>query len=98
LSGIRESDKTVLHDAPVSPSELFGTAVEMVVDRFREARTQSGHLCISLVWSSLLLNHLLPHQEEVPGERSRRRVWLPETPLQGVESRGAGIGRNHTQI
>lgn len=39
LSGIKECDKAVLLDAPVSPSGLFGTAVEMVVDRFREART-----------------------------------------------------------
>lgn len=36
LSGIKECDKAVLLCA--SPSGLFGTAVEMVVDRFREWR------------------------------------------------------------
>lgn len=38
LSGIKECDKAVLLDA----SGLFGTAVETVVDMFREARMQSA--------------------------------------------------------
>lgn len=42
LSGIKECDKAVLVDAPDLPSGLFGTSVEVKVDRFREARTQSA--------------------------------------------------------
>lgn len=38
LLGIRESDKTDLLDAPVLPSRLFGTAIEMVLEKYREAR------------------------------------------------------------
>lgn len=42
LLGIRESDKTDLLDAPVLPSRLFGTAIEMVLEKYREARVQSA--------------------------------------------------------
>lgn len=42
LSGIKECDKAVLVDTPDLPSGLFGTAVEIEVDRFREVRTQSA--------------------------------------------------------
>lgn len=38
LSGIKEKDKTFLLDAPVWPSELNGTTVEMVVEKFRGVR------------------------------------------------------------
>lgn len=41
MSGIKECYRAVLLDASVSPSKLFGTAVETVVDRFREMRKQS---------------------------------------------------------
>ena len=41
LSGIKEKDKSFLLDAPLSPSGLFGDAVNTVVDRFQEARKQS---------------------------------------------------------
>lgn len=37
LANIREKE-----NAPVSPSELFGTSVEAVVDKFRKARAQSA--------------------------------------------------------
>jgi hypothetical protein len=42
LSGIREKDRAFLLDAPISPSGLFGDAVNTVVDRFQEARKQSA--------------------------------------------------------
>ncbi|KAI2656086.1 Transposon Ty3-G Gag-Pol polyprotein [Labeo rohita] len=38
LTGIKERDRSFLLDAPVSPSGLFGDAVNSVVTRFREAR------------------------------------------------------------
>lgn len=40
MSGIKECYRAVLLDASVSPSGLFGTAVETVVHRFRETKTQ----------------------------------------------------------
>lgn len=42
LSGIKEKDKNFLLDAPVTPTEFFKTAIETVVEKFREARTQSA--------------------------------------------------------
>ncbi len=42
-SGILEKkEKGFLLDAPISPSQLFGTSVETVVEKFREARVCSA--------------------------------------------------------
>ncbi len=38
LTGIRDKDSTFLLDAPISPSGLFGDAVNTVATRFREAK------------------------------------------------------------
>ncbi len=37
-----KKEKGFLLDAPVSPSELFGTSVETVVEKFREAKARSA--------------------------------------------------------
>ncbi len=37
-----EREGLFLLDAPVSPSELFGTSVETVVEKFREAKAHSA--------------------------------------------------------
>ncbi len=42
LADLEKKEKGFLLDAPVSPSELFGTSVEMGVDKFREARARSA--------------------------------------------------------
>ncbi len=42
LADIGEKEKRFLLDAPVSPSELFGTSVETVVEKFREAKARSA--------------------------------------------------------
>ncbi len=42
LADIGKKEKGFLLDAPVSPSELFGTSVETVVEKFREARACSA--------------------------------------------------------
>ncbi|KAL0163655.1 hypothetical protein M9458_039408, partial [Cirrhinus mrigala] len=42
LADIGSKEKGFLLDAPVSPSELFGTSVEMVVEKFKEARACSA--------------------------------------------------------
>lgn len=41
LADIGEREKSFLLDAPVPPSELFGTSVETVVAKFREAKARS---------------------------------------------------------
>ncbi|XP_016315001.1 uncharacterized protein LOC107667797 [Sinocyclocheilus anshuiensis] len=42
LADIGKKERGFLLDAPVSPSELFGTSVETVVDKFREAKSRSA--------------------------------------------------------
>ncbi len=42
LADIGENEKCFLLDTPVSPLELFGTSVETVVHKFREARARSA--------------------------------------------------------
>ncbi len=42
LADIGKKEKGFLLDAPVSPSELFGTSVETVVEKFREAKASSA--------------------------------------------------------
>ncbi len=41
LADIGKKEKSFLLDAPVSPSELFGTSVETVVEKFRKAKARS---------------------------------------------------------
>ncbi len=42
LADINKKEKGFLLDAPVLPSELFGTSVETVVKKFREVRVHSA--------------------------------------------------------
>ncbi len=42
LADIGKKEKGFLLDAPVSPSELFGTSVKTVVEKFREAKARSA--------------------------------------------------------
>ncbi len=42
LADLEKKEKGFLLDAPVSPSELFGTSVETVVEKFKEARACSA--------------------------------------------------------
>ncbi len=42
LADLEKKEKGFLLDAPVSPSQLFGASVEMVVEKFREARARSA--------------------------------------------------------
>ncbi len=42
LADLERKEKGFLLDAPVSPSELFGTSIEMVVEKFREASVHSA--------------------------------------------------------
>ncbi len=42
LSNIKGKDKNFLMDAPISPSGLFGGAVNSVVERFQESAKQAA--------------------------------------------------------
>lgn len=62
LSDIKEKDKNVLMDAPLSPGGLFGDAVTSVVDRFQETRKQSA-----------ALQKLLPRRSHPPEAAGREQ-------------------------
>ncbi|KAG1925197.1 hypothetical protein F2P79_025690, partial [Pimephales promelas] len=42
LSEIKEKDRSVLLDAPMSPSSLFGDAINCVIDQFQETKKKSA--------------------------------------------------------
>ncbi|KAL0204024.1 hypothetical protein M9458_002042, partial [Cirrhinus mrigala] len=42
LADLGKKERGFLLDAPVSPTELFGTSIETVVEKFREARVRSA--------------------------------------------------------
>lgn len=42
LLGLKEKERAFLLDSPVSPTELFGTTVEVVVQKFREVKVKSA--------------------------------------------------------
>ncbi len=42
LADLKKKEKGFLLDAPISPSQLFGTSVETVVEKFRETRARSA--------------------------------------------------------
>lgn len=42
MANIGEKEKGFVLNAPVSPSELFGTSVEVVVDKFKEVKVQAA--------------------------------------------------------
>ncbi len=42
LADLEKKEKGFLLDAPILPSELFGTSIETVVEKFREARARSA--------------------------------------------------------
>ncbi len=73
LADIGKKEKGFLLDAPVSPSELFGTSVETVVEKFREAKARSAAFKIFIPRSS----RSEPEQRMGPGpSRSEDlRIW-----------------------
>ncbi len=68
LSGLIEKDRSFVLDAPVLPAGLFGSAAEMVVHKFREARkvksvASEGYIpCLS----QLPFTHLEPEPAAGP--------------------------------
>ncbi len=65
LSQISEKDRVFLLDAPISPSGLFGNAVDKVVDRFQEAKKQAA-----------AFQQFLPHRSQ-SGADSKNSLWAP---------------------
>ncbi len=65
LSQISEKDRVFLLDAPISPSGLFGNAVDKVVDRFQEAKKQAA-----------AFQQFLPRRSQSGADR-QNSLWAP---------------------
>ncbi len=80
LADLEKKEKGFLLDAPVSPSKLFGTSVETVVQKFREARARSAAFKTFIPRRS----RSQPEQSRGPGLRirdGRRRLVSQLVPL-----------------
>ncbi len=96
LANIGEKEKSFLLDTPVSPSELFGTSVETIVHKFREAKARS------VAYESFILRQSISVSKHRggggggvtrPGLRARWLVWLLVVLLLlRVDRRGDGSG------
>ncbi|KAL0173474.1 hypothetical protein M9458_029442, partial [Cirrhinus mrigala] len=75
LSDMKEKDRVFLLDAPLSPSGLFGDAVNSVVDRYQEARKQAA-----------AFQRFLPRRTPAHGAAGRKQP-RPETQKQSVATR-----------
>ncbi len=62
LSDMKEKDRVFLMDAPLAPSGLFGEAVDLVVDRYQEARKQAA-----------VFQRFLPHRSIAIGDSGREQ-------------------------
>ncbi len=60
LADLRDADRKVLLNAPISPSGLFGDAVESIVERFSEAQKHAK-----------AMSHVMPRRSFQPPSRSR---------------------------
>ncbi len=64
LADLERKEKGFLLDAPVSPSELFGTSVDTVVEKFKEARARSA-----------AFRTFIPRRSRSEPEQSRGPSW-----------------------
>ncbi len=73
VADLEKKEKGFLPDVPISPSELFGTSVKTVVEKFREARARSAAFETFIPRRS----RSEPEQSRVPGpawSEDRRRA------------------------
>ncbi len=96
LSQINDKDRVFLLDAPISPSGLFGDAVNTVVDRFQEAKKQAEKLrCFSdfsLAALMGLIGGIIPSRVLAPHIEKSRNGALLLTPLHRKKGRrGAAL-------
>lgn len=88
LADIGEKERGFLLDVPVSPSELFGTSLEAVVGKFREAKARSVacKTCIPLRSESAHRHAGAPGPSQSEGRRQDQKANV------------ASCGRSRSQI
>ncbi len=91
LADIGEKEKRFLLDAPVSPSELFGTSVETVVEKFREAKARSA------AFKSCLPHRSRSEPERQGGPGPSRSENQRQGQVISVTNRGPPLRRSRSQ-
>ncbi len=93
LADIGEKEKHFLLDAQVSPSELFGTSVEIVVDKFREARSRSA------AYKKLIPRRpgFAPNTSGDPGQSGSAHYRQAQRQSVGAQAPPPPAGRSRTQ-
>ncbi len=75
LTEIKDADKVSFLDAPISPSGLFGPAVEGFAERFTEAQK-----------ASQAMRHFLPKRSSSTAAQSRPKTQQPAKPAPAVSA------------
>ncbi len=91
LSNIKGKDKNFLTDAPLSPSGLFGDAVNSVVERFQESAKQAAAFQKLLPRHKKMNNMFVcfgPPNKGSPASKQRMSKWLVEAISLAYESAG----------
>ncbi len=91
LADLEKKEKGFLLDAPVSPSERFGTSVETVVEKFKEARARSA------AFETFIPRRPRsePEQSRGPGPaRPYHRLPLSNSPATTISSTWPWLGGN----
>ncbi len=91
LADIGEKEKRFLLDAPVSPSELFGTSVETVVEKFKEAKARSA------AFKSCLPRRSRSEPERLGGPGLSRSEYQRQGQVISVANRGPPPRRSRSQ-
>ncbi len=60
LADLKDADRKVLLNAPITPSGLFGDAVQLIIERFAEAQKRAK-----------AMSHVMPRRSFQPPSRSR---------------------------
>lgn len=85
LSNIKERDKSFLLDAPLSSSSLFSDSVNMVIDRFQEAKKQAA-----------TFQKILPRRSHMSAASSHRAQQKVTVTTRAPPQRDWGLG-GHSQ-
>ncbi len=89
LSQLNDRDRAFLLNALVSPSGLFGGAVNSVVDRFQEVKKQAAAFQQYLPrWSQIMIGSISPNRVQAPHIEKSKNGALPIAHL--LKDRRAG--------
>ncbi len=96
LSELQDKDRFFLLDAPLSPSGLFGGAVDTVVERFQEAKKQAAAFQRFLPRCSQVFGTAEREQSQLSSS-SYRQTQEPVPPRRKIRGRRGALGRGSSK-